>query len=313
MIWANLLHLGYNMWEEAECKIPPGADAERRRLLNSRRARPYLRFDDKLWDELLRKMAVAGMNMVVLDLADGVKYESHPEIAVRHAWTPKRLRQELKKMRTLGLEPIPKLNFATTHDAWLGPYARCVSTEAYYAVCRDLIAEVMQLFGRPRFLHIGMDEESADHQRFADYAVIRQHDLWWRDFLFLVKQVERGGARAWVWSDYLWNHPEEFWKRMPKSVLQSNWYYGAKFSRRFNTVRAYLELEAHGYDQAPTASNWACDDNFEKTVAYCRKHIAPSRLLGFLQTPWLPTIRAHRRKHLSAIEQAGRVISARAQ
>ena len=83
MIWANLLHLSFNMWEEAETRPPAKTPAETRRVLNLRRARPDLRFDDAVWTDLLERMVAAGMNMVVLDLGDGVRYASHPEIAVR--------------------------------------------------------------------------------------------------------------------------------------------------------------------------------------------------------------------------------------
>jgi hypothetical protein len=58
------------------------------------------------------------------------------------------------------------------HDAWLGSYARYVSTEPYYQVCADLIAEVMQLFDSPRLFHLGMDEEAFDSQRSHDYVTI---------------------------------------------------------------------------------------------------------------------------------------------
>ena len=291
MIWANLLHLSYNMWED---RIAPERP--------ERGYRPYLRFDEKLWGELLDRMAAVGMNMVVIDLGDGVKYDSHPEIAVKGAWTPKRLRRELARVRKLGLEPIPKLNFSTCHDAWLGPYARCVSTDAYYAVCRDLIAEVIDLFDKPRLFHLGMDEETANHQRFYNHVVLRQFDLWWHDLYFYVKEVERRGVRAWIWSDYVWRHPEAFFRKMPKTVVQSNWYYGRSFSRKLNYVKAYLDLEAKRYDQIPTGSNHSLAENFPKTVAFARKNIAPARLLGFLQTPWRPTLRANRRHHIEAVD-----------
>src|SRR5688500_5984727 len=91
-------------------------------------AKPYLRFDDALWNDLLAAMKKARLNMVVIDLGDGVKYSSHPEIAVEGAWSAARLKEEIKKLRGMGLEPIPKLNFSTCHDQWLGPYARMVST-----------------------------------------------------------------------------------------------------------------------------------------------------------------------------------------
>ena len=295
MIWAYLLHLGYNMWADREA---PEWSTEHIA------AQPYLRCDISLWNDLLFKLKEAGMNMVIIDLGEGVQYASHPELAVRGSWTRERLKSELARMRSMGLEPIPKLNFSTTHDAWLGPYSRCVSSDAYYGVCQDLIAEVMDLFDKPRFFHLGMDEETAQHQRHYAYAVMRQHELWWHDFLFLVEQVEKGGVRAWIWSDYVWHHPEAFFARMPQSVLQSNWYYGAEFNEGINYVKAYLDLEAHGYDQAPTGSNWTHAENFPRTVAYCREHIAPQRLLGFMQTAWKPTLEATREQHLQAIALA---------
>jgi hypothetical protein len=262
-----------------------------------------LRFDPPLWNELIDAMVEAGMNLVVIDLGEGVRYESHPELAVRGSWEPARLRDELKRLRAKGVEPIPKLNFSATHDAWLGPYSRMLSTDTYYGVCKDLIAEVSALFDRPRFFHLGMDEETAEHQARFEYAVIRQHDLWWRDFLFLVAQVEQAGLRPWIWSDFIWGHKDDFLKRMPKSVIQSNWYYGKDFGPDRKHVEAYHWLADAGYDQIPTGSNWSNPDNFGMTVEYLSKAIPGDHLLGFLQTPWHPTVASDRDHHLAAIAQ----------
>jgi hypothetical protein len=294
MIWGYLAHLSYNMWSDRD--VPEWDE-----YLG---AKPYLRFDESMWDEILDKMVAVGANVVVIDLGDGVQYDSHPEIAVKHAWTVARLRDELSRLRDMGLEPIPKLNFSTSHDAWLGPYARCVSTDLYYGVCRDLIAEVCDIF-RPRFFHLGMDEETARYQRHYEYVVIRKHDLWWRDLAFFVGEVESHGVRPWIWSDYVWDHPDAFYERMPHSVLQSNWYYGAEFGEEVARSKAYLDLEAHGYDQIPTGSNWSADENIARTVAYCSEHISPERLLGFLQTVWRPTLEACREKHMQALDLLG--------
>ncbi len=76
-----------------------------------------------------------GMNRVLIDWGDGVKYDSLPEIAVNGAWSTSQLKKELKTIRKLGLEPIPKLNFSTGHKAWLGPYQRMISSDTYYKVC----------------------------------------------------------------------------------------------------------------------------------------------------------------------------------
>ena len=297
-----LFHLGgHTCYDHDNPLIPP--------IYKEAIPKPYVRFDTPLWDDLIKQAAGAGMNMAVIELAEGVKYESHPELAIKGSWSTKRLRRELAKLRAAGLEPIPKLNFSACHDFWLGPYARMVSTDTYYGVVRDLIAEVVDLFDKPRLFHLGMDEEQYHDQEHYEYVVIRQYDLWWRDFYFLVDQVERAGARAWVWSDYLWHHPEAFAKKMPKSVIQSNWYYGRSFSRKLTQVNAYCELERLRYDQAPTASNFLNDVNVERTVRFCSKHIAAKRLMGFLVAAWMPTVEARRKAHTDVIEQAGRALA----
>ena len=316
LIWANLVHLGYNMWCDREveaCRKPGKA----RHVC----AKPYLRFDNSLWNDILKKMVDVGTNMVVIELGEGVKYKSHPELAVKNSWSTTHLKEELSKIRSMGLEPIPKLNFSTCHDHWLGPYSRCVSTPQYYSVCRDLIAEVSELFDKPRFFHLGYDEETAAHQRRFNYVVIRQHELWWDDFLFFVNEVEKHKVRPWIWSDYVWHHTEEFYKKMPKSVLQSNWYYGTDFGKfekadeafkknlTYTRLKTYIDLEKYGYDQVPTGSNWSTPENFQKLVEFCKKHIDSPRLLGFMQTPWVPTLEEFRQRHIEAIEQVGRAIA----
>lgn len=115
--WACLVHLSFNMWCDRETADWPGYGIYK----------PYLRFDGTLWNDLVEEIARAGVNMVVLDLGDGVQYRSRPEIAVTGAWSREKLRQEIARLRDRGIEPIPKMNFSTAHDAWLREYSRCVS------------------------------------------------------------------------------------------------------------------------------------------------------------------------------------------
>ena len=318
-IWANLLHLSYNMWEDVvpeQYQIPyeqSNSTCNEARMW-SHKYRPELTFDEPAWNQLLKDMVDAGMNMVIIDLGDGVIYDSHPEIAVKNAWTPYKLRKELAKMREMGLEPIPKLNFATTHGAWMGEYARMVSTQKYYSFCRNLIEEVTELFDNPRFFHLGMDEETAKNQTSLHYAVMRQHDLWWHDLQYLVDEVEKKGVRSWIWSDLAWSNPEQFLKKMPKSVLQSNWYYRDGFDLDKLTgeskaaVQLYHDLESHGFDQVPTGSNHYNNTNMESTVEYCKEIIDPKRLLGFMTAPWRPTLSPCLERHQEAIRQLNRAI-----
>jgi len=286
-IWAMLLHLSVNMW---------------------RKYYKDLQFDESVWNAALNKMVESDLNMIVMDLGDGIVYDSHPEIAVNNAWSTSRLKEELKKIRDMGLEPIPKLNFSTGHDAWLKDYGRMVSSKKYYDVCRALIEEVTYLFDSPRFFHLGMDEEKEQYQSPENYMIIRLNQVYWGDIYFLISEVFKNGSRPWIWQDYIRTHLEDFARHMPKSVLQSNWYNRSNFGKPYNSsVQAYLNLEELGYDQLPGGSNFyeGTDDCFISNVKFCTEHIADERLYGFIQSPWKYTTEENRSHLLRSIELAG--------
>lgn len=301
MMWANLLHLGYNMWLEEDAPQFAGA-------AEYLHASPTLLCNRDTWNDITTKMAEDGLNTLIIDLGEGLRYESYPELAVNGSWTPEELRRELARLRGMGITPIPKLNFSASHDTWLGEYSRCLSTKLYYEVCRNLINEVIELFETPPYFHLGMDEENYIDQRNNTVAVIRHGDQWWKDVYYLIDTVERRNVRCWLWADHLWNNKEAFLRKMPKSVLLSNWYYRLSFDSKAEDeytrkrVEAYLTLEEHGFEQVPTGSNWACEENFDRTVRFCQEHIAPERLKGFMQTSWAPTVAQRKYFHLDAVD-----------
>jgi hypothetical protein len=306
LIWGNLIHLSYNMWCD---RLPEKWGNYTKEQLHYVAVSDTLRFDDKLWYDITDRMAKAGMNMVVIDVGDAIQYKSCPEISVKNAWSESRLRDELARLRGMGLEPIPKLNFSAGHDQWLHEYSRMVSTPVYYKVCAGVIEEVADLFGKPRFFHLGYDEENFGNQRAYSIAIVRQHELWWHDFDFSRTTVEKQGCRPWIWSDYAWDHPDVFYEKMSRSVLQSNWYYNPDFTKKDEKVlRTFRELEKHGFDQVPTGSNWDSPENFGNLVRWCMNEIPGTRIKGFLQTPWFPTLEPFREKHLEAVDQVGEVI-----
>ncbi len=284
-MWSILLHLGGNFWNEEENIRDREHDPDSQ-------ASSVLRFSRILWRKYLERLKAGGVNTILLDLGEGLLYESHPELAVEGSWTHKEMEEELKVMRDMGFEVIPKLNFSTCHDIWMKEYSRMLSTSVYYQVCADLIHEVCGLF-HPRYFHLGMDEENAILQRAYDISIIRQHDLWWHDLYYLVECVEKENARAMIWSDYLWDHREVFLKKMPKTVVQCNWYYWPKFSgadlndRTRIMLECYEVLDRAGYDQVPAGSNCVCRDNITLLVQYCSDKVSPEHLLGFMQTPWM--------------------------
>ena len=297
---AVLLHLGHNMW----CEWLP-KDLQGKLDLGKSTPDLRLRCRDEIWRALTDRCAAKGMNMVVIDIGEGLVFPSHPELAIEGSWSPDKLRAEIRRLKAMGLEAIPKLNFSATHDGWLKDYHRMLTTERYYEVQRDLIRDVSEIFDRPRFFHLGFDEEAPGWIGQRNYFVIRQGELWWHDMLFAVRCAEDCGSRAWIWSDYGWHHPE-FLTRCPKSVLLSDWYYDeayggfdvANYAAKAHKERLqqFHDLEKAGFDQIPCGTNWVgyarkakgvgADDVIGKLVKLGREVISKDHLKGFMMAPW---------------------------
>lgn len=302
MIWAYLMHLGKLMWGD----FGPGDGGKC--IITDKWT-----FDDKVWRDVSQRLHDQGRcNMIVMDIGEGVEYESHPEIKAPGSWSKKQLSAEISRLRALGFEVIPKLNFSTGHDKWMGIYSRMISTPQYYQFCTDVIDEVCELFGNPSLFHLGMDEECFAIQKKNPLCIIRQHDLYWHDINFLIKAVEKNGSRPWLWADYIWHVPEnekDFVENMSHDALLSNWYYGDWEEDYFAEARrGYVALEEHGFEQVPTGGN--CDktreyteENMLLTVKQCTNIVAPERLHGFMMTPWEMTSEIMRPRLLAAADR----------
>ena len=297
---AVLLQLGHNMW----CEWLP-EDLRGKIDLGSAEPDLKLRLNEDNWRGATELMAEKKLNVLLMDLGEGLVYPSHPELAIEGSWSPDKMRAEVARLKTMGIEAIPKLNFSATHDGWLKDYHRMLCTKTYYQVVRDLVRDVVEIFDHPRCFHLGFDEEAPGWIGNKNYFVIRQGELWWHDFLYAVKCVEDAGSRAWIWSDYGWHHPE-FLTRCPKSVLLSDWYYDEAYggfdvnnytgSSQKERLQQFHDLEKAGFDQVPCGTNWVgfqrkklnigADDVIGKLVKFCRRTIAPERLKGFLMAPW---------------------------
>jgi len=315
MIWSHLVHVGFNFWDDRP-------ESESLQELHHRLRSDSLRCDDRTWDGFVEVMAEAGANQVVIDLGEGVRFDSHPDLAVADAWSKDRLAKELNRLRCLGITPIPKLNFSAGHDEWMGEYARMISTKPYYDFCRNLIAESIEMFNNPPYFHIGMDEENQYNQREYSHLVIRQHDLWFSDLDFYASEVMKRGARPWMWSDMMWDNEVSYVNKVSRDIVQSNWYYGLDFDgvrqpkpgeRTFQKpedITFFEKLDKAGFDQIPAGSNYANSENIGLLVYHCKRMVAPERLLGFLQTTWYPTIEAEQHRIVAAVEQLGQARSA---
>ena len=113
LIWGNMLNLGHNMWGDSVTAYTPKTDK--------------LLCQDAIWEKVTNQMQAAGLNLLLIDIGEGIQYESHPELAIQGSWSIEKLQKELKRLRGMGIEPIPKLNFSACHDTWLGEYSRMLS------------------------------------------------------------------------------------------------------------------------------------------------------------------------------------------
>ncbi len=298
---AFMMYLGENQWNDSVTR--PNA--------NGLAFSPRLQIDKKVWREIAEKAVECGFNTVYIPTVDGLKYKSHPEIAVEGAWEVDELKEELAYLRKIGLTPIPELNFSTAHDAWLGVYSRMVSSPTYYKVVRELIHEVIDIFDTPELFMLDMDEENHLVQRHLDFVCYRQHDLYWNDLLFLHECVREKGVRPWMYVDRYAVEPEKFVELVGKDVVVSPWYYvnlyedtETKLPRlndpldpdNYNEfllakIDSYTSLPANGYDVIPTCSNCYNEYNIDHTIRYCVENVPYDKLRGIAVAPWCgPTI-----------------------
>ena len=291
-IWAYFIQLGHNMWREEcspiESRGPAICQATGRYC-------PEMITDRKVWREVVDFLPSCGFNTLVIDIGEGMQYDTHPELSVPGAWTKDELRAEVKRIRAMGLEPVPKLNFSSFHDSWLKDYSRMKGTAKYYEVVKELIDEVCEVFAPVKYFHVGMDEEEVPNHKKA-LTIIRCTDMWYHDLYYYMSCVEKHGARTWLWGGYYLQHREAFVRKMPKECLISKGCYervpAFKNGER-ELYRGFIimkELTRLGYDQVPAFSTWACHQNAAQTVLFCRDEgLIDEHLLGFLAVPWQGT------------------------
>ena len=303
---ALYIMLGHNMW----CQWPTeamGSDPESAVKYLSEDDRPdlVLRCKDENWRQVTDHAGSKGINMLIVDLGEGLFYPSHPELAISGTWSVEKMQQEIRRLNALGMEVIPKLNFSTNHNGWMKDYQHMISSKPFYQMCKDVLSDIYEIFGHPRFIHLGFDEEdNYSLQKDFSYITMRSDENWWQDVLYITGIVENLGARAMMWSDYGWDHPD-FYERCPKSIIQCPWYYNDRMDgydpdtingRAKQKVLCYYELGKRGFDVLGCGSNWVsgyrrkmgvgADDVMEGIIKLTRRAVPKEHLMGFLAAPW---------------------------
>ena len=314
---AALLHLGSNMWCDVRTPIPGDKPPAEDRWDFKDRV-DYLRASDDVWRDCTEAMKRNGFNMVVIDLGEALAYPSHPELAVKGTWSVDKMRRELDRLREMGLEPIPKLNFSTTHNAWMKDWRHKVSTPEYLDTVDELIRDVAETFDHPRFFHIGYDEETMGHQggwgRY-EYIIVRKGAIWWRDFLRCVDAVRGEGCRPWCFADQIWYDRDRFVRYMPRDVVMCPWNC-VKSKEHPEWTESIDEMAKLGFDFIPDGATYTrkaegiAKRELPTVMGYCREHVPAKQILGFIVCPWVTcTLGIPKRKFIESMEFGGEMFT----
>ena len=288
-MWASLIHLGHNMWGRLgmEYTTLPTGD------ITACQYHDKLYCDKEIWRKITDFMPSCGINTVLIDIGEGVKLDSHPELAIEGSWEKKDFIKELDRLRSIGLTPLPKFNFSCTHNGWMGEYAFKIGTYECEKMCVDVIKETIEMFGKPELFHLGLEEEVMEYQGCYPVRTVRSPEKLARDANMLFTACREEGLRPWMWVDPKsiegYGGKEAFQQVIPKDVLISNWWYGWLIER-FPGVHLYREIADWGYEQVPTSSTYENYKNEHHTLTYCKHYLENRGLKGYLTASWLPTM-----------------------
>lgn len=309
LMWTMFLHLGSNMWSKK---------GERERFAQD--TLPYhdtMHCDKEVFHEITEYIAENGINTVVINIGEGLLLDSHPEIAVEGAWTKDELKVELDRLHKMGVKTFPKYNFSCAHNAWMQDHGFEVNTPQYHQFCRDIIKEVIEVFDKPEFFHLGLNDENGENQEYFPVAIVRGPKAFAEDAKVLFDACLENGVRPWIWCDVTvlesFGGFDKFCENVPKSVLVSNLYMGnvsvnfpdakpedqrkslvhmppSTIYRNKEKTLLYNRLEEAGYDQIPTGSACLIRSNVQQTMTYCNNTLKnKEKILGYASYPLLLT------------------------
>jgi hypothetical protein len=257
-------------------------------------------FDLALGLDVVDAMAAAGLNLLVIDCADGVQYASHPELTRPYSVPMDTLRKIVERAQSHDIEVVPKLNFAQSglhkHNHWFRPHNDLFDNDRYWELAFEVIDELIEVVQPPRFFHVGMDE---DHWRTYD------------QYVAAIERLHSGLAerhlRTLIWNDSacLWPqaaiHREKSLAaeaRAPREVVHIVWdYSGADEAILSRVKEAGFEV-------------WGAPGHTAPLVARMVEVLHSVGGGGVLLTRWAPCVEANRADLLESLRVLGPLCSA---
>jgi hypothetical protein len=287
-IWAYNINLGYNMWFDKYSLLKFNE--------YDKVERDFLYFEKDVWNRVTEFLPKQGINTVVIDLAEGIKYDSCPELAVDGSLSKEEFKEMLDRLRALGLNPVPKLDFSSAHDIWLKDYSRMLTTTPYRNLVKNLIDEVAELFDKPEYFHIGMGDESNDYQKHYGFIVTRGRINFWEDVNIMLEACRKNGARPMMSGEYYLREPYLFTKNISEDVVITARYDGDilpsmnEYGRdpRSQQQKALEELQKSFKNDIIYNGSGINAFNLDRLALFGKEH--PENFLGVMSSPEEPCV-----------------------
>ncbi len=137
-------------------------------------------FDLDVAFDVIKHLAQAGGNYLIIDCGDGIVYDTHQELTRHYSQSKSILQRLVAAAREENLEPVPLLNFGQSgvwqNNHWFRPHnLETFDDDAYWKAAFEVIDEILGVVSPQNYFHIGMDE---DHWRsYGQYvrAIERLH------------------------------------------------------------------------------------------------------------------------------------------
>jgi len=253
-------------------------------------------FNLELGLEIIDEIAKVGLNLLVIDVKDGVMYKTHPELKRHYSHDIGILKTLSSRAAEHGIETTVKLNFSQSsinqHNHWFRPHNyQEFDKPEYFERAFQIIDELIEVVLPKRFFHIGMDE---DHDR--------SHKQYVNAIKILYNGLKERNLRTIIWNDSCCDYPmglvhqeksmmaEDF---LPKDIIQVMWDYRNKYLQYFDRIKN------KGFE------TWGAPGGVPEEVEAMRDKLLSIGGTGMLMTHWIPCVFKNKEKLIERIRTCG--------
>jgi hypothetical protein len=189
------------------------------------------------------------------------------------------------------------------HSHWFEPTQASPPTKEYWRKGLAALDEVVAAV-KPRFVHVGMDEDDT-----------RSPEEYRRDLHRLHRELKRRGLRMIIWADvcHRWR-AQQRWKEipairsLPKDVILMPWHYDLIPEDWLKRLRGW------GFEVVGTAGCWLnkCKPKNKSPLDNTRqwaKAVARYGCAGLVVTNWLKCSRENREMLLETVKRCGPILN----